>query len=1796
MADLNFPNPGVQQTYTFVGKTWNWDGQRWAFASSGSGITKLNELTSSVQNFLIGYSGAFPNILSSGTDHTFNFPIAGTAATGLVNTSDQTFAGAKTFASTTNATYIGVGGVVVHGGIAISGNAAIGGSAIFTNTSNTNTIAFRAGIQGSTLSYIFPIDTPTAGQVLSASAPSSGVVTLSWEDDQTGAPAGGITQLNGLTAATQSFQTGTGGVDFGISSTTATHTFNLPDASASARGVITTGTQTIAGAKTFSSSIVGNLTGTATTSENVNVTTTTRSLTHYLTFTSATSGSGLALTTSAVGIGFTVNPAQNTLAAGTFIGNLSGTAATATNFYGSLVGNVTGTATTSQNVNVTTTTLSNNFYLTFANASSGSGLALTTSAVGMGLTYNPATNTLSAQLFTGTAFTARNSEVTTTTRSSDHYLLFANASSGTGLGLSTSAVGMGLTYNPATNTLSAQFFTGTATTSRNVDVTTTTRSFTHYLTFTNASSGSGLALTTSTIGIGFTVNPSQNTLAAGTFIGNLSGTAATATNFYGTLVGNSSTATTSQNVNTVVADTTGSHYLTFSPSNGGSGVALSTDGGLAFVPTTNVLTTGVFSGNLSATGATVTTIFDAQGDVSLGNATGDTVTFNARIGSHFNPSSDATYDLGLPSFSWRNAYLDFITGTAVTATNFYGTLTGNSSTATTSANLNTVAATTGTGHYILFSPTNGASGVAVSSDAQLLFSPSTNVLTADIFSGNLSGTAATATNFYGSLTGNVTGTATTAQNVNVTTTTAGGNFYLTFTNQSSGSGLALTTSTIGIGFTVNPAQNTLAAGTFIGNLSGTAATATNFYGTLVGNSSTATTSQNINVNTTTAGGNFYLTFTNQSSGSGLALTTSTIGIGFTVNPAQNTLAAGTFIGNLSGTAVTATNFYGTHIGNVTGTATTSQNVNVTTTTAGGNFYLTFTNQSSGSGLALTTSAIGIGFTVNPAQNTLAAGTFIGNLSGAAVTATNFYGTLTGNSSTATTSGNINTVAATTGTGHYILFSPVNGASGVAVSSDAQLLFSPSTNVLTADIFSGNLSGTAATATNFYGSLVGTATTSQNVNVNTTTAGGNFYLTFTNQSSGSGLALTTSTIGIGFTVNPAQNTLAAGTFIGNLSGSAVTATNFYGALTGNVTGTATTAQNVNITTTTLSNNFYLTFANASLGSGLALSTSAVGMGLTYNPATNTLSAQFFTGTASTSRNSVINSTTISSDHYLLFANASSGSGLALSASAVGMGLTYNPATNTLSAQFFTGTATTARNVVVNTTTRSANHYLLFSPDSSGSGVALTTSTVGMGLTYNPATNTLSAQFFTGTATTARNVDVTSTTAGGTHYLTFTNATSGSGLALTTSTIGIGFTVNPAQNTLAAGTFIGNVSGSATTSTYITGILRNASYVLGDLLAGASTGNTLTRVPVGANNRYFLKPDSTTQSGLGWSTFAGVFVTSLAPASPAFTLVEGDLWYKVDDGSFNVYYDVDETAQWVEIVSSGGPGGGTATTSENVNVNTTTINQNHYLLFSNRSSGSGVALTTSTIGIGFTVNPAENSLSAGLFAGNISGTAATFANIYGNTFGSLTGVEFSGGDVLIKTGKSLKIYEANNVYNTSFKANSSLAGNTDYTLPVGKPGTGASILQSDTAGSMIWVKAASNKATYVLSFGAGFTPTTGLDSVSIAIPYANDGSTSLTYTIKRVEVRTETEPGASTLAFYFERHTAGNAIWTVTPITIKGAASANFSVAQNNYVSSFTTITSSSGNNGEVASGNYLRVNFASVGTAANVSISIMIQEN
>ena len=75
----------------------------------------------------------------------------------------------------------------------------------------------------------------------------------------------GLTALNGLQAQVQNFATGTTGTDFAIVSSGSTHTFNLPSASATARGVVTTGSQTFAGDKTFTGAIgASNLSGTNT--------------------------------------------------------------------------------------------------------------------------------------------------------------------------------------------------------------------------------------------------------------------------------------------------------------------------------------------------------------------------------------------------------------------------------------------------------------------------------------------------------------------------------------------------------------------------------------------------------------------------------------------------------------------------------------------------------------------------------------------------------------------------------------------------------------------------------------------------------------------------------------------------------------------------------------------------------------------------------------------------------------------------------------------------------------------------------------------------------------------------------------------------------------------------------------------------------------------------------------------------------------------------------------------------------------------------------------------------------------------------------------------------------------------------------------------------------------------------------------------------------------------------------------------------------------------------------------------
>ena len=89
------------------------------------------------------------------------------------------------------------------------------------------------------------ITTPSANQLLQYNG-------TKWVNATPTYLSSAVTSLNGLILATQTFATGTTGTDFNIASSGSVHTFNIPDASATSRGVVTTGAQTIAGNKTFS--------------------------------------------------------------------------------------------------------------------------------------------------------------------------------------------------------------------------------------------------------------------------------------------------------------------------------------------------------------------------------------------------------------------------------------------------------------------------------------------------------------------------------------------------------------------------------------------------------------------------------------------------------------------------------------------------------------------------------------------------------------------------------------------------------------------------------------------------------------------------------------------------------------------------------------------------------------------------------------------------------------------------------------------------------------------------------------------------------------------------------------------------------------------------------------------------------------------------------------------------------------------------------------------------------------------------------------------------------------------------------------------------------------------------------------------------------------------------------------------------------------------------------------------------------------------------------------------------------
>jgi hypothetical protein len=132
---------------------------------------------------------------------------------------------------------------------------------------------------------------------------------------------------------------------------------------------------------------------------------------------------------------------------------------------------------------------------------------------------------------------------------------------------------------------------------------------------------------------------------------------------------------------------------------------------------------------------------------------------------------------------------------------------------------------------------------------------------------------------------------------------------------------------------------------------------------------------------------------------------------------------------------------------------------------------------------------------------------------------------------------------------------------------------------------------------------------------------------------------------------------------------------------------------------------------------------------------------------------------------------------------------------------------------------------------------------------------------------------------------------------------------------------------------------------------------------------------------------------------------------------------------------------------------------------------------------------------------------------------------------------------------------------------------------------------------MTFGAGFTPSTGADTVQILIPYAPD-NTAKYYYIKRLDYRAET--AGTGVSFFIERHTAGNASFTAAN-RIHSGAGASFVASSGTFTTSYTlsstgaSFVSSSGIAGSIISGDYLRLNYSHINSAATMSVAIVIEE-
>ncbi len=218
--------------------------------------------------------------------------------------------------------------------------------------------------------------------------------------------------------------------------------------------------------------------------------------------------------------------------------------------------------------------------------------------------------------------------------------------------------------------------------------------------------------------------------------------------------------------------------------------------------------------------------------------------------------------------------------------------------------------------------------------------------------------------------------------------------------------------------------------------------------------------------------------------------------------------------------------------------------------------------------------------------------------------------------------------------------------------------------------------------------------------------------------------------------------------------------------------------------------------------------------------------------------------------------------------------------------------------------------------------------------------------------------------------------------------------------------------------------------------------------------------------------------------------------------------------------------------------------------------------------------------------------------------------------LRLAQSLRFLNSGNTFFTGVRAGAN-AANYTLTLPTAVPGAGTSILVSDNTGAMAFVPLvgigvstfATNSAVsvthlepFMVTFCSGYTPTAaGVDSVVFRFPEnVADGTSSITYVLRRVQMRVETlSAGTSTITL--EKYGWNAGVGTGAFSTSSTGSTANVMLRPLNIGGvgmGETFVTSASigfsANGTTFVSGDKLRVNFTTLNaTHANFTITAIV---